>query len=78
MIRMNYGKYHFPEKLEHVIELQKQLDKDGLLEHGDLLGYYFSYDGLDSRYLNTPLDVISLLDLGQMVSIMAFSLISEK
>jgi hypothetical protein len=59
MIRLNYGKYSIPKQLEHVIEMQKQLEKDGLLEYGDLLGYYFSYDGLDSRYLNTPLDVIS-------------------
>jgi hypothetical protein len=59
MISLNYGNYSIPEQLELVIEMQKQLEKDGLLEYEDLLGYYFSYDGLESRYLNTPLDVIS-------------------
>ncbi|WP_075619649.1 hypothetical protein [Paenisporosarcina indica] len=59
MLKLNYGKYFIPEKLVKVIDLQAQLNKQGLLDYGDLLGLYFSYDGLDSRYLNTPLDVIS-------------------
>jgi hypothetical protein len=59
MIKLNYGKYSIPEELDRIIGLQDQLQKDGWLDYGDLLGYYFSYDGLDTRYLNTPLDVIS-------------------
>ncbi|MDQ1147755.1 hypothetical protein QE429_004582 [Bacillus sp. SORGH_AS 510] len=58
MIELNYGKYSIPKTLETIIKLQEQLDHEGLLEYGALLGNYFSYDGLESRYLNTPLDVI--------------------
>ncbi len=54
----------FLKSLYKIIELQKHLHKDGLLDHGDLLGYYFSHEGLDSRYLNTPLDVISFATPG--------------
>ena len=64
MIKLNYGKYAIPEKLYKIIELQKHLHEEGLLDHGDLLGYYFSLEGLDSRYLNTPLDVISFATPG--------------
>ena len=64
MIKLNYGKYTVPESLDKIIELQKQLHEEGLLDHGDLLGYYFSHEGLDSRYLNTPLDVISFATPG--------------
>ena len=59
MIKSNYGKYSIPKMLDRVIQFQNQLNKEGLLKHGDLLGLYFKYDDLDSRYLNTPLDVIS-------------------
>jgi hypothetical protein len=59
MIKLNYGKYSIPKKLDQIIELQDQLEKVGLLDFGAVLGNYFSYDELDSRYLNTPLDVIS-------------------
>lgn len=59
MIDLNYGKYSIPKTLKKIIDLQNQLVNEGLLEYGDLLGYYFSYEGPDSRYLNTPLDVIS-------------------
>lgn len=59
MINQNYGKYSIPTKLHQLIDLQNNLNKEGFLKYGDLLGYYFSLDGLDSRYLNTPLDVIS-------------------
>ncbi|MBT2730689.1 hypothetical protein J7E63_28150 [Bacillus sp. ISL-75] len=59
MVKLNYGKYSIPAILDKIIGLQLQLQKAGLLESGDVLGYYFSYEGVDSRYLNTPLDVIA-------------------
>ncbi|MGD6844689.1 hypothetical protein ACQCVH_19515 [Bacillus infantis] len=58
-VKLNYGKFEIPERLQEVIHLQKDLDKKGLLPYGDLLGLYYDYEGVDSRYLNTPLDVIS-------------------
>ncbi|MCA1035680.1 hypothetical protein LCL90_13655 [Bacillus infantis] len=58
-VKLNYGKFEIPERLQEVILLQKDLDKKGLLPYGDLLGLYYDYEGVDSRYLNTPLDVIS-------------------
>ncbi len=59
MIKLNYGKYGIPDTLKLIIDLQNDLNKAGFLPYGDLLGYYFSLEGLKSRYLNTPLDVIA-------------------
>jgi hypothetical protein len=59
MINSNYGKYPIPKMLDKLIQFQEQLKDEGLLPYGDLLGVYFKYDGIDARYLNTPLDVIS-------------------
>src|SRR4051812_6794650 len=59
MIQLNYGKYSIPKSLDKLITLEKQLNHEGVLNYGGLLGYYFSYEGIDSRYLNTPLDLIS-------------------
>lgn len=56
--KINYGKYAIPEKLKKIIELEQNLNEKGQLEYGDLLGYYFSDEGVAARYLNTPLDVI--------------------
>lgn len=58
MIKLNYGKYAIPKKLNQIIELQQHLNDTGQLKYGDILGYYFSYENIDARYLNTPLDVI--------------------
>ncbi|WP_192602402.1 hypothetical protein [Bacillus sp. OAE603] len=58
-VKLNYGKYSIPKTLDHMINLQKQLNDEGLLEFGDIGGLYFSYDEIDTRYLNTPIDVIS-------------------
>lgn len=58
MPNSNYGKYEAPKLLEEIIQLQEQLNKQGLLPHGDLLGNYFAYQTLDERYMNTPLDAI--------------------
>jgi len=54
----NYGKYPVPTLLQQVISFQQQLSEQGLLPYGDLLGYYFAVETVESRYLNTPLDVI--------------------
>jgi hypothetical protein len=59
MIELNYGKYQVPEALQQVLSLQEKLNDEGVSPYGDLLGLYFSLEGLESRYLNTPLDVIS-------------------
>jgi hypothetical protein len=59
MVELNYGKYPVPKTLMQVIELKKDLNEKGLLPFGDLLGYYFAVEDLDSRYLNTPLDLIA-------------------
>ncbi|OLS41299.1 hypothetical protein [Bacillus sp. MRMR6] len=59
MANLNYGKYRIPPKLIRIISLQNQLEQQGVLPHGDLLGFYFELADLDSRYLNTPLDLIS-------------------
>ncbi|AXI00646.1 hypothetical protein DV702_13500 [Sporosarcina sp. PTS2304] len=64
MIALNYGKYQAPALLLQIIELQEALTNEELLPYGDLLGYFFSLEGLDSRYLNTPLDVISFARTG--------------
>ena len=58
MTNSNYGKYPVPTLLQHVISFQHQLSEQGLLPYGDLLGYYFAIEAVESRYLNTPLDVI--------------------
>lgn len=58
MFEKNYGKYWIPERLKQLVELQQQLNDSGQLKYGDLLGYYFSNEGIENRYLNTPLDVI--------------------
>lgn len=59
MIELNYGIYQVPETLKKVISLQEKLNDEGVLKYGDLLGLYFGLESLESRYLNTPLDVIS-------------------
>ncbi|MEW9053487.1 MAG: hypothetical protein AB2392_20170 [Neobacillus sp.] len=59
MANVNYGKYRIPPTLIHIISLQNQLEQQGMLPYGDLLGFYFEVADLDSRYLNTPLDLIS-------------------
>ncbi|WP_066310419.1 hypothetical protein [Bacillus sp. FJAT-29814] len=59
LVKLNYGKYPVPPKLEKISFMQNELKSRGLLKYGDLLGLYFSIDGVDKRYLNTPLDVIS-------------------
>jgi hypothetical protein len=59
MVELNYGKYQVPETLKRVISLQEGLKDEGVLKYGDLLGLYFGLESLESRYLNTPLDVIS-------------------
>ncbi|WKA54763.1 hypothetical protein [Planococcus shixiaomingii] len=58
MAKLNYGKYEIPERLKQIIELQQHLNEVDQLKYGDLLGYYFSDEGISARYLNTPLDVI--------------------
>lgn len=58
MITSNYGKYTVPTLLQQVISFQHQLSEQGLLPYGDLFGYYFAVESVESRYLNTPLDVI--------------------
>ncbi|MFJ5717113.1 hypothetical protein [Neobacillus sp. NPDC093127] len=64
MIELNYGKYPIPETLKQIISLKNQLKKEGKLSHGNLLGYYFSLADIDSRYLNTPLDVVEFANPG--------------
>lgn len=59
MFELNCGKYEVPDTLNRIISLQHDLNQAGFLQYGDLLGYYFGREGLDSRYLNTPLDVIA-------------------
>ncbi|WP_153733068.1 hypothetical protein [Sporosarcina obsidiansis] len=51
MIAFNYGKYQVYTKLIQLIKLQEALNNERLLHYGDLLGYYFSLEWLDSRYL---------------------------
>lgn len=63
-VKLNYGKYGIPKTLVEIINLQNQLKSEGLLPFGDLGGLYFSYDEIDTRYLNTPLDVISFARTG--------------
>ncbi|MFC0189409.1 hypothetical protein ACFFJY_13980 [Fictibacillus aquaticus] len=58
MANKSYGKYEVPETLKKIIALQNELKERGKLQYGDLLGLYFAIEGLESRYLNTPLDVI--------------------
>ncbi|TYP68945.1 DUF5050 domain-containing protein [Paenibacillus methanolicus] len=58
-IRLNYGKYEMPAELKRVLKLQEDLREKKLLDYGDMFGVYFYEDGVDSRYLNTPLDVIT-------------------
>lgn len=64
MVDLNYGKYPVPETLKQIISLQDELNKEGKLPYGDLLGYYFSLAEVDTRYLNTPLDVIQFAHPG--------------
>ncbi|MEH7451360.1 hypothetical protein [Gottfriedia acidiceleris] len=59
-VKLNYGKYEIPKTLVNVINLQNQLDR----ESGSLGGLYFSYENIDTRYLNTPLDVIQFARTG--------------
>jgi hypothetical protein len=59
MVAKNYGKYPIPTNLQKILTLQNQLKQQGLLPYGDLLGFHFELADLDSRYLNTPLDLIS-------------------
>lgn len=59
MIKQNYGKYPIPKRLNELIDIQKRVNEQGLEKYGDMLGYYFSLEGIDTRYLNTPLDVIA-------------------
>lgn len=59
MVKLNYGKYAIPQRLKEIIDIQKQVNDQGLEKYGDLLGYYFSHEGIDTRYLNTPLDAIA-------------------
>lgn len=59
MANKNYGNYQVPALLYQIIALQQQLNDKGLLPYGDLLGYYFAIENVESRYVNTPLDVIA-------------------
>ena len=59
MVLLNYGKYSIPKRLNGIIDIQKQVNEQGLEKYGDMLGYYFSLEGINTRYLNTPLDVIA-------------------
>ena len=59
MIKQNYGKYSIPKRLNELIDIQKRVNDLGIEKYGDMLGYYFSLEGIDTRYLNTPLDVIA-------------------
>lgn len=59
MIQLNYGKYSIPKRLNELIAIQKQANDQSLENYGDLLGFYFSHEGIDTRYLNTPLDAIA-------------------
>jgi hypothetical protein len=63
-VKLNYGKYDIPKTLIEIINLQDQLKSEGLLPFGDLGGLYFSYEEIDTRYLNTPLDLISFARTG--------------
>ena len=58
MHQSNYGQYEVPRKLLELIELQKELDSQGLLQYGNLLGLSFMLESVEGRYLNTPVDVI--------------------
>jgi hypothetical protein len=58
MANKSYGKYEVPETLKNILAVQNELKEQGKLPYGDLLGLYFAVESLESRYLNTPLDVI--------------------
>lgn len=64
MVKQNYGKYIIPTMLDQVITFQRQLNEKKWLPFGDLLSYYFGYESVKSRYLNTPLDAISFAHPG--------------
>ena len=59
MVKLNYGNYPIPNRLNEIMTIQKQVNDQGLEKYGDLLGYYFTHEGISTRYLNTPLDVIA-------------------
>lgn len=63
-VKLNYGKYAIPRMLDDIINLQEELNKEGLLQFGEIGGLYFSYYEIDTRYLNTPLDVIAFAGSG--------------
>jgi hypothetical protein len=63
-VMLNYGKYEIPKTLVNAINLQSELNSEGLTQFGDLGGLFFSYEKIDTRYLNTPLDVIQFARTG--------------
>ncbi|MFB7138383.1 hypothetical protein ACFCYN_01815 [Gottfriedia sp. NPDC056225] len=63
-VQLNYGKYEIPKTLANAINLQSELKSEGVTQFGELGGLFFSYEKIDTRYLNTPLDVIQFASTG--------------
>ncbi|MEH6939635.1 hypothetical protein V7056_17565 [Bacillus sp. JJ664] len=63
-VKLNYGKYEIPKTLNEIIDFQKQLKSEGLLAYDELMGFDFSLAEIDTRYLNTPVDVIQFASPG--------------
>ncbi|PEJ58627.1 MULTISPECIES: hypothetical protein [unclassified Bacillus (in: firmicutes)] len=63
-VKLNYGKYEIPKTLVNAINLQSELQSEGITQFGELGGLFFSYEKIDTRYLNTPLDVIQFANTG--------------